>query len=171
MASDSTRLSPRAHFVVKIRETRQCRASGPVWSFALQLSTTCTSPAEKNLVYCSPRRSAGRLEICLFTCKLIREHVVHKSAKRQHTLRTKRVLPEGTLFDEKICQRFFVRLRVPLRTIFIQRTFFLEQSSSRTVEIHEEHFKGSLSHNMKQFFVEVLGELFCQGFLFFCTTI
>ena len=143
MASDSTRLSPRAHFVVKIRETRQCRASGPVWSFALQLSTTCTSPAEKNLVYCSPRRSAGRLEICLFTCKLIREHVVHKSAERQHTLRNK--CSKRALFEERVHLEFFVRrFHKESFLSFLKERGFQQSTKSSFV-------KGSLYHNITGF--------------------
>lgn len=59
-----------AHFVVEIRETRQCGTSGPVWSsYATSLHHMHFTYYVKP-VWLLPEGSVGKLGISLFACKL-----------------------------------------------------------------------------------------------------
>ena len=79
----------------------------------------------------SPRQQITCL-ICwtvTFKTSLWRHTAVHDSLLEISVLpEGLRLNPEPSAFEERVCQGVFARLRAPLRTLLIQRTFLLEES-------------------------------------------
>ena len=85
-----------------------------------------------------PQTAQGNTKLKKLSTPLGLHVTIHEQTYTIRNKGSKGVLPEGlivypepaaSLLEERVCQGFFVRLRAPLRTLFIQRTLFEQKSS------------------------------------------